>query len=272
MINFVAIEGLDGAGKTTFTKHLVKVLKEVATDALHVEYVHFPYYKSVTGEQILEFLHHGNINDHRERDKFIRLCMLNRREWFDANYERLSRYENVIVIADRYRHSNNFLNCSKFTDIPKAISKYKDIELNGYGIKKERLNYFLDVPLEMALQRLGDKKTADQYENADNMKKVYSKQQTVLRHITDSNFTILPANLLDKDYLAMAYPDLVEDIPDMHTAVFMYFAYLIAKDINNKILRHYDGKAKFHTGMLLKQPKVRLLVKEAIQQLNRVIG
>lgn len=264
MISIIAIEGLDGAGKTTFTKSLVDALKLIATPNLRVEYVHFPFYKSKTGEQILDFLHHGDITNYRDREKFIRLCMLNRREWFDNNYERLSKYQNVLIIADRYRHSNDFLNCSKYKDIPKAIAKFKDIELNGYGIRKEALNFFLDVPLELSLERLANKKITDQYETVGNMKTVYNKQRTVLSHIKDKNFHILPAQLLDQSYGKRHYSEFYKDEKDMHNYVFYYFVYKIAKEINESVLRYERTKPKLQTGRVLKHSKARLLIKRVM--------
>ena len=35
----------------------------------------------------------------------MRLFIKNRHEWYVANYERLSQYDNVVILADRYRHS-----------------------------------------------------------------------------------------------------------------------------------------------------------------------
>lgn len=273
MISFVAIEGLDCSGKTTFAKELVRVLQEISTPGLiHIEYVHFPYYKSKTGQEILEYLKNGDINNIKKRDKFIRLCMLNRREWFDDNYERLKKYPHSIIIADRYRHSNNFLNISKFRDIPKAIAKYRDIELNGYGIKKESLNYYLYAPEELILERLNKKKNKDQFESDENIKLVASKQNVVLRHIMDYRFSVLPAELLDEKYIIENHPEFSDISEEIVTGIFIYYAYMIARDINRVILRNTDDKAHMYIGRLLKYPKARLLAKKSIVKLMEIIN
>ena len=90
MINIVAIEGLDGSGKSTFAENVVVILNKIAKN-VHIEYVHFPDYTLQSGKEILDFLQHGDINNSRARDKIIRLFIKNRHEWYVNNYERLSQ-------------------------------------------------------------------------------------------------------------------------------------------------------------------------------------
>ena len=52
MINIVAIEGLDGSGKSTFAENVVVILNKIAKN-VHVEYVHFPDYTLQSGKEIL---------------------------------------------------------------------------------------------------------------------------------------------------------------------------------------------------------------------------
>lgn len=275
MINIVAIEGLDGSGKSTFAENVVTILNTIAKN-VHVEYVHFPDYKLESGKEILEFLQHGDINNSRARDKIMRLFIKNRHEWYVKNYERLSKYDNVVIIADRYRHSNDYLNCSKFKDIPKAMAKYTDIELNGYRVPKEILNFLLDTPLDLILQRLSNKakeQGIDQYESEANIRKIHNKKDIVTRHCMDKNFHILPGQLLDQKYMESIGNEHYATDPLMSDYAQLYFTYKMAKEINI-FLDNQGPRAKrghLYIGRILKNSVVKNLTKKFMTELKQSV-
>ena len=68
------------------------------------------------------------------------------------------------------------------------MAKYTDIELNGYRVPKEVLNFLMDTPLDLIKQRVADKAKSvgiDQYETEANIEKVFSKKNLVTRHCMD---------------------------------------------------------------------------------------
>ena len=275
MINIVAIEGLDCSGKSTFTEALTEVLQTVGKN-VHVEYVHFPDYSLESGKQIREILFHGDITKTRSRDKLMRLFIKNRHEWYVANYERLSQYDNVVILADRYRHSNDYLNASKFRDVPKAMAKYADIELNGYRVPKEVLNFLMDTPLDLIKQRVADKAKSvgiDQYETEANIEKVFSKKNLVTRHCMDKNFFILPGHMLDQHYMESKGNELYQSNDKMADYAMLYFSYMIAKQINIVLDNQgpRDKRGHFYIGRILKEPKIKIMTKVEMAKLRNAV-
>ena len=275
MINIVAIEGLDGSGKSTFAENVVVILNKIAKN-VHIEYVHFPDYTLQSGKEILDFLQHGDINNSRARDKIIRLFIKNRHEWYVNNYERLSQFDNVVIIADRYRHSNDYLNCSKFRDIPNAMAKYTDIELNGYRVPREILNFLLDTPLDLILQRLANKAVEqgiDQYESEANIRRIYSKKDIVTRHCMDKNFHILPGQLLDQKYMESIGNEHYATDPLMSDYTQLYFTYKMAKEINEFLSKQGSvaNRGHLYIGRLLKNSTVKNLTKKFMTELKQSV-
>lgn len=200
MIRIVAVEGLDGAGKSTFVKTLTNNLKKMAPRSLHVESHHFPDFSlPETGEYLKNFLF---FEDHSNLSTLKRAMIVfakNRREWFDLNYERLSKYKESIVIADRYRLSNDFLNAVKFNNVKKIITDSHDYELNGLRVYPEIMNIVLTISEELQLKRLSEKENKDRNETIENVKFVRSKFKQVMDILSEKQFQYPPIWVIDAD-------------------------------------------------------------------------
>ena len=153
-MNFIVIEGLDGAGKST----QIKLLKKYYTDQGHKpEYLHFPRTDSpYFGYLIARFLRgeFGSIND---VDPYL-VAMLYAGDRKDAA-ALISRWlsNGKMVILDRYTYSNIAYQCAKLdSDVARENLKkwILDLEFRHFGIPEPDLNIFLDVPFIFTQNKL----------------------------------------------------------------------------------------------------------------------
>lgn len=157
-MKFVVIEGLDASGKSTQLDLLQDYLKD---KKVKFKYLHFPRTESpVYGELIARFL----------RGEFGKISSVNpylvaliyagdRKDASDLIQSWL--YQNYIVIADRYVHSNIAFQCAKL-DNTKEKEVLKNwinyLEYNYNKIPKPDMSLFLDVPFEFTKKKLGKKR------------------------------------------------------------------------------------------------------------------
>jgi len=158
MNKFVAIEGLDGCGKSTQIKLLAKYLD---LKGIKHKYLHFPRTNTpVYGEMIASFLR-GDFGDVRSVDPyFVAFLYAGDRknakpiieDWLSQNY---------FVIVDRYVYSNIAFQCAK-VDTLEEKDKLKKwlIELEyGYNkIPSPSVSIFLHVPFEFIVSKLVEKR------------------------------------------------------------------------------------------------------------------
>jgi dTMP kinase len=158
MDKFVAIEGLDGCGKSTQIALLTEYLD---SKGLKYKYLHFPRTEApIFGEMISRFLR-GEFGDvtsinpylvallyagDRENAKHII------REWLSLNY---------LVIVDRYVYSNMAFQCAKANMLSEKESLKKWISELEYGyntIPSPTISIFLHVPFEFIVSKLNNKR------------------------------------------------------------------------------------------------------------------
>ena len=180
---FIVIDGIDGVGKATQTKELVKRLKK---EGCTVKTIDFPQYeKNFFGALLGEYLS-GEYGDFIEVDPHIAsvLYAADRfesskkiREWLDDGY---------VVISDRYVSANQIHQGGKIHDARKRTQFLKWLEKMEYGvfsIPKPDSIFFLDVPTEISQRWLKKKK-------AQRTKKYLKGRRDVaednLKHLEDS--------------------------------------------------------------------------------------
>ena len=158
MDKFVAIEGLDGCGKSTQIKLLTKFL---GLKGIKYKYMHFPRTNSpVYGEMTARFLRgeFGHVNS--VNPYLVALLYAGDREnakpiiqdWLSQNY---------LVIVDRYVYSNIAFQCAKAnTSLEKERLKKWILELEyGYNtIPSPIISILLHVPFEFIVSKLNDKR------------------------------------------------------------------------------------------------------------------
>jgi len=158
---FVVIEGVDGAGKSTQIKLLIKFFSEKGYDC---EYMHFPRTEApYFGELIARFLRgeFGSLND---VDPYL-VAMLYAGDRKDAS-EVISNWlkEGKIVLLDRYTYSNIAYQCAKLQESQaqdKLMRWILSLEFNHFAIPQPNLNIFLDVPVAFTEKKLSNTRTGD---------------------------------------------------------------------------------------------------------------
>jgi dTMP kinase len=153
-MKFLVVEGVDGSGKSTQIKLMIKHLEE---NGIPYRYVHFPRTDSrIYGELIARFLRgdFGSLNtvdpylvallyagDRKDASPLIT-------EWLEQGY---------LVLLDRYVYSNVAFQCAKLTDLKqqKALRNWiLDLEYNYNDIPRPDLNILLDVPFSFTQNKL----------------------------------------------------------------------------------------------------------------------
>ena len=151
---FVAIEGLDGSGKSTQIELLLTYLHNKGVET---RFIHFPRHNDgVFGTLISKFLRgeFGNVSQvhpqlvallfAEDRKDFAKTI----REWLSNGY---------FVLVDRYVLSNIAFQCAKTKDIKekKELAEWINVFEYEYNtIPKPNLSLFLDVPFSFTQKSL----------------------------------------------------------------------------------------------------------------------
>ncbi|MGL4363826.1 MAG: dTMP kinase [Bacteroidales bacterium] len=153
-MNFIAIEGLDGAGKSTQVQLLIQYLQ---SKNIVAEFLHFPRIKTeVWGELIAKFLR-GDLGKMEEVNPYLvaliyaedrRAAAMQINNWLT---------EGKCVIVDRYVYSNIAFQCAKLFE-KNERNALRDwiltLEYKHFSIPKPQYNLFLDVPFSFTQKKL----------------------------------------------------------------------------------------------------------------------
>jgi dTMP kinase len=158
---FIAIEGLDGAGKSTQIDLLISYLKE---KGIETKFVHFPRSGSgIFGEMIAKFLRgeFGAVGD--VHPQLVALLFAEDRKDF-ANTINQWLADGFFVLVDRYVLSNIAFQCAK-TKSEKDKNYLRDwiymFEYEYNKIPKPDLSIYLDVPFSFTEKSLNTRKNAE---------------------------------------------------------------------------------------------------------------
>ena len=172
---FIALEGIDGSGKST----QVKKLSEKLTAAGYKVYATFEPTDSFIGSLIRDILK-GNVKaDHRTiaglfvADRLDHL--LNETNGIIKKLE-----EGYTVITDRYYFSSYAYHGTHMN---------MDWVINANAMSAELLrpdiNIFIDVPPEICMQRLANRKMMELYETLENLNNVREKYMEAFKKLND---------------------------------------------------------------------------------------
>lgn len=174
--NLFSLEGLDGSGKATQTKSLLKKLKNKERSAYLIS---FPNYESQSSALVKMYLNSevGESSDPENAYAVSSFFAVDRYVSFVKSWKKL--YEKGhIIIADRYTTSNAVYQLSslKRAEWDFYLEWLFDYEYNKLGLPRPKLVIFLDMPVkkcqELILKRYnGDESKKDLYEK--NIEKLY---------------------------------------------------------------------------------------------------
>jgi dTMP kinase len=151
---FIALEGLDGAGKSTQLKLLCQFLAERGKQT---KFLHFPRFDApVFGELIAKFLR-GDLGDVHAVNPYVVALLFAGDRHAAATTLRQWMTEGYVVLVDRYVYSNIGYQCAKLhtAEEKHALREWiLHLEYDHFNIPKPDMTLFLDVPLTHVEQKL----------------------------------------------------------------------------------------------------------------------
>jgi dTMP kinase len=184
-MQFFAIEGIDGSGKSTQIKLITGYMQQLG---LPFRYLHFPRMdKPFYGELIARFLR-GDFGDAGNVDPYL-VAMLYAGDRMDASTTiRKWLEEGTIVLIDRYVCSNIAFQCAKVDDI-REKEKLREWIINlEYGhnhIPKPDINILLDVPHTFAQGNLASERKGAGREYLKGLEDIHEKDFGFQRKVRD---------------------------------------------------------------------------------------
>ncbi len=151
----IAIEGIDGAGKTTVSRYLFEELRRRGYDVVLLK----EPTESEYGRKVRELLRSGKSNPHLELELFLK-----DREWNVRNNVLPALESGKIVIMDRYYYSTVAYQGASGIDI-------EYIRRLNERFPKPDLVIILDVRPEVALKRIEDRRR-ERFERLDFLRRV----------------------------------------------------------------------------------------------------
>ncbi|MBI4642780.1 MAG: dTMP kinase [Deltaproteobacteria bacterium] len=154
MIKFLAIEGLDGSGKSTQINLLINHLSKVR---IPCKFLHFPRFdEGLFGNLIAKFLK-GDFGPVDKVDPYI-VALLFALDRYDAKKQMINWIKNdYFILVDRYVYSNIAFQCAKIKEINLKLELEKwilDLEYSYFKIPKPELSIYLHVPFSFVKKEL----------------------------------------------------------------------------------------------------------------------
>jgi dTMP kinase len=223
---FIALEGLDGAGKSTQIKLLENYFE---SQNKRNKYLHFPRFDTpFFGEMIAKFLRgdFGNVND---VNPFIVALLFAEDRHDAAQTIRNWLAQNYTVIVDRYVYSNIGYQCAKFENENErnALRNWIfELEFNYFKIPKPDISIFLDVPFTFTENKLNETRNGGDRDYLNGkpdiheanlelqrrVRKIYIEQQAA-----DENFKIVNCTLENGDMLDLhqIFEQIIKILPNI---------------------------------------------------------
>ena len=176
---FITLEGVDGSGKSTQTKILVKKLKQ---EGYKVKIIKFPQYNKKSAGLVEEYLS-GKYGQANEVSPYT-ASMFYALDRFDASFK-INNWlkKGQIVIADRYILSNLAHQGSKIQNLKKQKKYFiwlNNLEYKLLNIPKPNLTFFLHLNAKIR-QNLINKRHTKKDIHEKNLKYLKQTEKTYLQ-------------------------------------------------------------------------------------------
>ena len=180
MGKLIVIEGTDSSGKETQTKKLFEKLEE---KDLKVKKISFPNYDSPACEPVKMYLAGAFGEEAMKVNPYPVSTMyaIDRYASFKTDWEKFYN-EDGIIVTDRYVTSNMVHQASKIRDLDekkKYLNWLEDLEYEKMGIPCPDLVIFLNMPTEMAVRLVAERKnkiTGEEKKDIHERDKEYLKE------------------------------------------------------------------------------------------------
>ncbi|NLU94029.1 dTMP kinase [Chitinophaga sp. Ak27] len=176
---FIAVEGLDGAGKSTQIERLTEYLE---SKNQKTKFVHFPRSsQGVFGELIAKFLR-GEFGDVKQvHPQLVALLFAEDRKAFAATINEWLR-DGYFVLVDRYVLSNIAFQCAKLhTDDEKAYLRkwILEFEYEYNQIPQPQFSIYLDVPFSFVEAALSKRRANESREYLQGKDDIHEKDSSL---------------------------------------------------------------------------------------------
>lgn len=184
-MKFLVVEGIDGSGKSTQIKLLIRHLE---ANNIAYRYIHFPRTDSpVYGELIARFLR-GDFGSLQTVDPYLVALLYAGdrkdasamiRDWLEAGY---------LVLLDRYVYSNIAFQCAKLAqrDQQELLRNWiLDLEYGYHQIPKPDLNVLLDVPFAFTRMKLTGRRGGSEREYLQGQRDIHEEDLAFQQRVRD---------------------------------------------------------------------------------------
>lgn len=163
---FIALEGIDGSGKSTQIKLLAEQLKKAG----HKVYTTFEPTDSPIGKMIRDIFSHRMEADHKVIAGLFVADRLNHLlNKTDGILKKLE--EGYTVLSDRY-----YLSSYAYHSVHMAMDWVIEANAMSAELLRPDLNIYIDIPPEISMERINRGRTAiEMYETLDNLRQVREK-------------------------------------------------------------------------------------------------
>jgi len=182
-MRFMVIEGLDGSGKSTQIRLLLKYLEE---KNISFRYLHFPRTDSpVFGELIARFLR-GDFGELQHVDPYL-VALIYAGDRNDAKQLITDWRENdYFVVVDRYVNSNIAFQCAKLKT-SKEREELKNwilnLEYEYNRIPQPDISLFLDVPFDFTEKKLSSRRAGEDRNYLNGMPDIHEQSLDFQREV-----------------------------------------------------------------------------------------
>lgn len=176
---FITLEGVDGSGKSTQTKILVKKLRQTGHQ---VKIIKFPQYNKKSAGLVEEYLS-GKYGQTNEVNPFTASIFYSL-DRFDASFK-INNWlkKGYIVIADRYTFSNLAHQGSKIKNLSKQKKYFtwlNNLEYKLLNIPKPNITFYLHLDAKIRQKLLNNRKTKKDI-HEKNLKYLKQTEKTYLQ-------------------------------------------------------------------------------------------
>ncbi|MFH2028863.1 MAG: dTMP kinase [Nanoarchaeota archaeon] len=179
---FIVLDGLDGSGKGEMTKRLNDYL---AKKGLKVLVTREPT-DGKYGKEIRNILRQEK-DPRSGAEKCLDLFVKDRKEHLVQDIEPFLKEENGVVICDRYYYSTIAFQQTQGIDV-------EDLIIKNMGFRTPDIAFILDLPVEMALERIDKRGEAkEKFEEISFMKELRQNFLNLKKSIAD-NINIIDAS------------------------------------------------------------------------------
>lgn len=191
---FIAIEGLDGSGKSTQIGLLIDYLKK---SGVETKFVHFPRSnEGIFGELIAKFLR-GEFGDSQQvHPQLVALLFAEDRKEFASVIDKWLE-EGYFVLVDRYVLSNIAFQCAKLKDPTEKVELRDWINRFEYEynrIPQPDFSIYLDVPFSFTKRSLAEKRTGSERSYLNGKDDIHEKDTSLQSAVKEEYENLIEAD------------------------------------------------------------------------------